>query len=66
MPDFFLDSSETFFFFFAFYPFFSKILGSSFHLGALSNCLIGLVEGQALHILLVVALFDCEDGKMKK
>ena len=35
-------------FFFSYYPFFSKILGPPFYLGALGNCLIGLVEGSAL------------------
>ena len=43
----FLDSSKTKIFF-PYYPFFSKILGSLFHLGALGNCLIGLVEESAL------------------
>ena len=36
------------FFFSPYYPFFSKILGPPFHLGALGNCLIGPVEGPAL------------------
>ena len=45
MPNF-LDSFETNFF--PYYPFFSKILGSPFHLGGLGNCLIALVERLAL------------------
>ena len=43
----FFDSFETKNFF-PYYPFFSKILEPPFHLRALGNCLIGLVEGPAL------------------
>ena len=45
----FLDSPETKFFF-PYYPFFSKILGPPFHLGALGNCLTRLLEGPTLVI----------------
>ena len=37
---------------FFFYSFFFKILGPSFHLGALDNGLISLMEGPALHELI--------------
>ena len=38
------------FFFSPYYPFFSKILGPPFHLGALGNCLIRLRVGPALSL----------------
>jgi len=43
-------SSETFFFY---YPSFSKILGLLFHLRALNNGLIDLVEGLSLYVFIL-------------
>ena len=49
----FLIHLKLFFFFRPYYPFFSKILGPLFYLGALGNGLVGLVEGLALKTHLI-------------